>query len=268
MDIRAKNYRDLSPDEIKVIVMNDGSAFRPARRGEGADLICVTGSAMPPKDRLLALMKKAEALNSPGGEHFEATKRLLENYRAAAFCQNRPDPFDLGAQAPQGGQFQGAPASRSIPLKSALPQGSQHKSSQPQSTPQQRFKPQGSQFQSSQAQITPPQSSRPQSSPNQNAPAARPARGPQLPERTDSSILTGAVQQGIEAMLSSPSETILDAGELLYARYIKPEYAAKTPEFYMTLFRSSRATWFRMVNRAVSLLSAYIFGVLPEDCGV
>ena len=253
MDIRAKNYRDLSPDEIKVIVMNDGSAFRPARRGEGADLICVTGSAMPPKDRLLALMKKAEALNSPGGEHFEATKRLLENYRAAAFCQNRPDPFDLGAQAPQGGQFQGAPASRSIPLKSALPQ----------SAPQQGFQPQGSQFQGSR-----PQSTKPQSSPDQKTPASRPARGPQLPERTDSSILTGAVQQGIEAMLSSPSETILDAGELLYARYIKPEYAAKTPEFYMTLFRSSRATWFRMVNRAVSLLSAYIFGVLPEDCGV
>ena len=253
MDIRAKNYRDLSPDEIKVIVMNDGSAFGPARRGEGADLICVTGSAMPSKDRLLALMKKAEALNSPGGEHFETTKRLLENYRAAAFCQNRPDPFDLGAQAPQGGQFQGAPASRSIPLKSALPQGGQF-----QGAPQQGFQPQGTQ----------PQSAYPQSSPDQNAPSSRPARGPLLPERTDSSILTGAVQQGIEAMLSSPSETILDAGELLYARYIKPEYAAKTPEFYMTLFRSSRATWFRMVNRAVSLLSAYIFGVLPEDCGV
>ena len=253
MDIRAKNYRDLSPDEIKVIVMNDGSAFRPARRGEGADLICVTGSAMPSKDRLLALMKKAEALNSPGGEHFETTKRLLENYRAAAFCQNRPDPFDLGAQAPQGGQFQGAPASRSIPLKSALPQGGQF-----QGAPQQGFQPQGTQ----------PQSAYPQSSPDQNAPSSRPAQSPQLPERTDSSILTGAVQQGIEAMLSSPSETILDAGELLYARYIKPEYAAKTPEFYMTLFRSSRATWFRMVNRAVSLLSAYIFGVLPEDCGV
>lgn len=247
MDIRAKNYRDLSPDEIKVIVMNDGSAFRPARRGEGADLICVTGSAMPSKDRLLALMKKAEALNGPGGEHFETTKRLLENYRAAAFCQNRPDPFDLGAQAPQGGQFQG---------------------SQPQSTPQQRFQPQGGQFQGSRPQGTQPQSAYPQSSPDQNAPASRPAQGLQLPERTDSSILTGAVQQGIEAMLSSPSETILDAGELLYARYIKPEYAAKTPEFYMTLFRSSRATWFRMVNRAVSLLSAYIFGVLPEDCGV
>jgi|GEM_PF-6640447 len=247
MDIRAKNYRDLSPDEIKVIVMNDGSAFRPARRGEGADLICVTGSAMPPKDRLLALMKKAEALNGPGGEHFEATKRLLENYRAAAFCQNRPDPFDLGAQAPQGGQFQ---------------------SSQHQGAPQQRFKPQGSQFQGSRPQGTQPQSAYPQSSPDQKTPASRPAQGPQLPERTDSSILTGAVQQGIEAMLSSPSETILDAGELLYARYIKPEYAAKTPEFYMTLFRSSRATWFRMVNRAVSLLSAYIFGVLPEDCGV
>ncbi|MBQ2455355.1 MAG: hypothetical protein II499_04610 [Firmicutes bacterium] len=253
MDIRAKNYRDLSPDEIKVIVMNDGSAFRPARRGEGADLICVTGSAMPSKDRLLALMKKAEALNSPGGEHFETTKRLLENYRAAAFCQNRPDPFDLGAQAPQGGQFQGAPASRSIPLKSALPQGGQF-----QGAPQQGSQPQGTQ----------PQSAYPQSSPDQNAPSSRPAQSPQLPERTDSSILTGAVQQGIEAMLSSPSETILDAGELLYARYIKPEYAAKTPEFYMTLFRSSRATWFRMVNRAVSLLSAYIFGVLPEDCGV
>ena len=249
MDIRAKNYRDLSPDEIKVIVMNDGSAFRPARRGEGADLICVTGSAMPSKDRLLALMKKAEALNSPGGEHFEATKRLLENYRAAAFCQNRPDPFDLGAQAPQGGQFQGAPASRSIPLKSALPQSapqqgfkpqrSQHKSSQPQGTQHQGLPPQ-----ISQPQITPLQSAKPQSSPDQNAPAYRPARGPQLPERTDSSILTGAVQQGIEAMLSSPSETILDAGELLYARYIKPEYAAKTPEFYMTLFR-----YFRKIDK-------------------
>ncbi len=267
MDIRAKNYRDLSPDEIKVIVMNDGSAFRPARRGEGADLICVTGSAMPPKDRLLALMKKAEALNSPGGEHFETTKRLLENYRAAAFCQNRPDPFDLGAQAPQGGQFQGSQP-QSAPQQGFKPQRSQHKSSQPQGTPQQGFQPQGGQFQGSQPQITPPQSAYPQSSPDQNAPASCPARDPQLPERTDSSILTGAVQQGIEAMLSSPSETILDAGELLYARYIKPEYAAKTPEFYMTLFRSSRATWFRMVNRAVSLLSAYIFGVLPEDCGV
>lgn len=262
MDIRAKNYRDLSPDEIKVIVMNDGSAFRPARRGEGADLICVTGSAMPPKDRLLALMKKAEALNSPGGEHFETTKRLLENYRAAAFCQNRPDPFDLGAQAPQGGQFQGSQP-QSAPQQGFKPQRSQHKSAQPQGTQHQGLPPQ-----ISQPQITSPQSAYPQSSPDQNAPSSRPAQGPQLPERTDSSILTGAVQQGIEAMLSSPSETILDAGELLYARYIKPEYAAKTPEFYMTLFRSSRATWFRMVNRAVSLLSAYIFGVLPEDCGV
>ncbi len=99
-------------------------------------------------------------------------------------------------------------------------------------------------------------------------PAAAPSES--LPQGSPDAQKPGAslikpLQQGIEAMLSSSDENIVDAGELLYARFVKPEYSAKTSDFYMALFRCSRAGWFRMQNRAVSLLSACVFGVLPDE---
>ncbi len=216
MDISVKSSPELDMDEVRFIALKDGSAWRPAKKSEGGGLVCLSGSSMPKREVFLEMMERAEALNSPGGENFETTRRLLEGYRAMAFSQRRSDPFDLRT----------AGSLPRAPLKA------------PRETPDSRPR----------APLRP-----------LNCPEAADAPG------FGSSLLTSAVQQGIEAMLASASDDILDAGELLYARFIKPEYAAKTADFYMALFRSSRATYFRLLNKAVSLLSARIFGLLPED---
>ena len=73
--------------------------------------------------------------------------------------------------------------------------------------------------------------------------------------------LTALLDSGLERMLDSSSTDILDAGELLYARYVKPEYSSKQTEFFMALFKCSRATYFRLLNRATGILSRLIFGM-------
>lgn len=83
----------------------------------------------------------------------------------------------------------------------------------------------------------------------------------------ESAVLLERVNAALDQLLDSPSPAMADAGDLLYARFVKPEYETKPVEFYMALFKCSRATWFRMVNQAVSCFSSFLFGIIPEGEG-
>ncbi|MCF0150976.1 MAG: hypothetical protein HUJ80_06170 [Firmicutes bacterium] len=79
----------------------------------------------------------------------------------------------------------------------------------------------------------------------------------------DPEAVLARLNSALDDFLDSPSPAVAEAGDLLYARFVKPEYETKPTEFYMALFKCSRATWFRMVNQAISLFSSYLFGLLP-----
>lgn len=226
---KRKNIISLDPKALRYIVAKDGRVFEPGKSG----LIRVSGSFLPPADEMLDLLDAAKALNSPGGKNFELTRRLLGSYRDLSFALSARDPFDLAAE----------------PYGTKLPDAGSLGSAGKAPAPSGRAAGTAAPLRSAVGAAAPPPAF-PQSGPDAQRPGAS---------------LIKPLQLGIEAMLSSPDETIVDAGELLYARFVKPEYSAKTCDFYMALFRCSRAGWFRMQNRAISLLSACVFGVLPDE---
>ncbi|MBR0139625.1 MAG: hypothetical protein IJM17_04990 [Firmicutes bacterium] len=225
---KRKNIISLDPKALRYIVAKDGRVFEPGKSG----LIRVSGSFLLPADEMLALLDAAKALNSPGGKNFELTRRLLGSYRDLSFALSARDPFDLAA----GLNDTKLPDAESLGPTGKAP------------APSGRAAGTAAPLRSAAGAAPPP---------------AFPQSGPEA-QRPGASLIK-PLQLGIEAMLSSPDETIVDAGELLYARFVKPEYSAKTGDFYMALFRCSRAGWFRMQNRAISLLSACVFGVLPDE---
>ncbi len=215
--------------EIMYVITKDGKLWSLDKNNKR---VCINGEGgpLPSCDVLLDMAKAGDELNSPGGAYFETTKAILNNYRFYAFT------YRVRAELKESiGERMQSSSDFSQPLKLTARDEDDIKD-----------------FISLYADI--------KGVPDQLQRFAAKSENLVL-----SSSIIEIVANIINIFMESSNDELQQAGELLYDRYISPEYENEKPVFFEKISTFPHATYSRKLNAAIACLSRQLFGIFPDD---
>lgn len=230
----SKKRKTLSimPDEVSFIIMKSGEILCVDKENE---LVCVNecnSIQLPDIDTMKQLLNAGDIFNNPGGLYFETTKKVLEKYRFFAMTKGKKFEIQQGFKE----DMDIADYSDGDPIKLTVYENDDI---------------------ADWMRLLATRSN------------SYPKRLATFVSKSQNVILSYSIEKivraGVEMMQNSSSEQYKEYGELLYARYIHPDYGDENIDFFINISKKKKTAYFAALNKSIACLSSFLFGAFPGD---
>jgi len=222
----------IMPDEVSFIITKTGQILCVDKENK---LICVNEQSsiqLPDIDTMRQLLNAGDTFNNPGGLYFETTKKILEKYRFFSMTKGKKLEIQQGFKD----DMDIASMSDGDPIKLTVYENDDI---------------------SEWMRLLATRSS------------SYPRRLATFVSKSQNVILSYSIEKivraGVEMMQESSSEQYREYGEILYARYIHPDYAGENIDFFIKCSKKKKTAYFAALNKSIASLSSFLFGAFPGD---
>ena len=219
-------------DEICLIVTKDGKILRPDKDGEYVCINEINNIQLPDSITMKQLLDVGDIFNKPGGLYFETTKKLLEKYRFFAMSKGKKLEIQEGFRDDMelAENESGEPVKLTVYENDDITEWMHFLATRD---------------------------------------SAYPKRLARFVNSSDNVVLSYSIEKivrsGVEMLLHSPSKQYQEYGDLLYARYIHPDYGDENIDFFISISAKKKTAYFATLNKSIACLSSYFFGAFPGD---
>ena len=226
--VKKQKSLDILPEEVSIIVTKDGKIKAPNKNNE---LVCLNemNNELPDVETMHQLLMIGRMLNSPGGINFETTKEILENYRFYSMSKSKRVEVQNDLET-EYDFFQDGPIRLTVYDTDEI------------------------------ADLMNLIAMKDTSYSRRLARFVKKSENAAL-----SYAVVGIVESGIEMLRSSVSYEEREYGEILYSRYVHPDYADENVEFFMEIAGKKKTAYHEALNKSICCLSGFLFGAFPGD---